>query len=652
MVTIARTTADVDMLLRGILDPHRVRPIAVVTTLFASGEPLIDVAKLERSVDGVADIALVESGDLTHQLVNGLPPDCTTFNGAVRSFPTGGEWMLRPSLARRRFSFSPTDGETVLQSVIEDLLGMAYRAGLTVASAISALHASGVVHGMVADNTRALVQLDNGGMATISAETTFAPAPLDWVIGDGGRVHGMLDPDTRRLLLDDTFANAATLWAHYPVGSVTLALVHSVERQRAVLLVHPSHPVTVSRDDLSTNPLDRVDLLLTEGDVIEVRVVRDPHGRPALRTIDLDDDETVLSAVTLTTDGQPWLRVGRALPQANTELTVTSIEQFLETVGLARDATDTAAPLDTAPLLEAGSATEPACVELVGVERANVSPTTRPGPGPGLRPALATELSAHAATSAPAANATAPDPTAPTGTAPTASERRTALQSALATIDLLQGQLRTERARQRGPGDAALRAEVDQLTSLAKELVADKKRAVEDARTQRERLTSAQASLRSARRIAESTAPDSPRDRRDRFATPEEWIRHELYVQWIARFDASSRVQHPLPMSVRMGPQFAASLDPLDATQLDKALRCAMEAATGFISKMSAREVHSLRHGGGGDDAPVVRPSDGARCQRAYIEQKTPQARRLHYWSLRGGGVELSRVVTHDDVEP
>jgi hypothetical protein len=47
-----------------------------------------------------------------------------------------------------------------------------------------------------------------------------------------------------------------------------------------------------------------------------------------------------------------------------------------------------------------------------------------------------------------------------------------------------------------------------------------------------------------------------------------------------------------------------------------------------------------------------VRPSDGARCQRAYIEQKTPQARRLHYWALRGGGIELSRVVTHDDVEP
>jgi hypothetical protein len=76
-----------------------------------------------------------------------------------------------------------------------------------------------------------------------------------------------------------------------------------------------------------------------------------------------------------------------------------------------------------------------------------------------------------------------------------------------------------------------------------------------------------------------------------------------------------------------------------------------MEAVTGFINKAPAREVHSLRSGDGAADAPLVR-ADGARCLRAYVEQNTPQARRLHYWALRGGGVELSRVVMHDDVQP
>ena len=40
---------------------------------------------------------------------------------------------------------------------------------------------------------------------------------------------------------------------------------------------------------------------------------------------------------------------------------------------------------------------------------------------------------------------------------------------------------------------------------------------------------------------------------------------------------------------------------------------------------------------------------DGASAWRSYVEQKAASARRLHYWTLPGGAIELARVVLHDD---
>ena len=84
---------------------------------------------------------------------------------------------------------------------------------------------------------------------------------------------------------------------------------------------------------------------------------------------------------------------------------------------------------------------------------------------------------------------------------------------------------------------------------------------------------------------------------------------------------------------------------------MGKALKAAVEVLTGVAERNAAREVHALRTDGGGDAAQVVR-GDGAKCFRAAIEQRVASARRLHYWRLPDGSVELSRVVVHDDFKP
>ncbi len=627
MLMEAHDTDSVRELCARLRDPARRRPLAVVTTLEHSPDPLVDVTELLRAVGDVADAALVPTGPLTYVLQELLPEHLATFNGAVRSFPPGVEWLERPSLARRRFSFHTGDAARVLDGVIDDLLGMAQRAGLTVTSAVSTVEAEGVVHSILAGGERAMVALDGGGIATVSGET-FAPAPLGWVITEGMRVRGHLDSRSRRLEPAREIAEADALWGRFPECSVTLALVHRVERQRAVLMVHPEHPVTVMRPDLSTNTHDRVDLLLTEGDVIEVRVTRDAQGRRALRTVDLDDDEPVLDAVPLMVGGPPWLRAGRTLVEAHDEIESASIDSLLSAPADSRavEAADAALTGSTAP-----------------TSAANAPAVPRPGPGV----VHVTELAPASSTMLEPAPGAAADPAASLS----AGGRRTALQSALATIEQLRGELRVERERRDTATVEALQRELAATRAALASVRADQARWQRRAADELERVKATQASLRDARRRPSEPASQSPRDRRPWFDDADSWVRHELYLQWVERLAPASRAEHPLPSPVLLGPEFAASLEQLDDRQLPKALRCAMEAVTHVIRSVSSRQVHPLRSGDGGDDKPVVR-DDGARCLRAYVEQNTPQARRLHYWVLPGGEVKLSRVVAHDDVQP
>ena len=136
------------------------------------------------------------------------------------------------------------------------------------------------------------------------------------------------------------------------------------------------------------------------------------------------------------------------------------------------------------------------------------------------------------------------------------------------------------------------------------------------------------------------------------FVTDEERLRHDVYLAWAKNVPACDKARLQLPAGWTAGPQFAASLYGFtEPGVVGKALKAAVEVLTGVAERNAAREVHALRTDGGGDAAQVVR-GDGAKCFRAAIEQRVASARRLHYWRLPDGSVELSRVVVHDDFKP
>lgn len=612
------TTADVDGLIAGICDSARTRPWCVISTPFDSPAPRFDIAEIERQVGDLCAIFLLPTGDLSRRLSAALPEHTDAYGGAARSFPPGDEWVGNPRLTQLRWIPIPSQAEAATDRVIGDLFTMAYQAGLTVAGTTEARTVAGVVKSIVA-GTRAMVQLDSGEFATIVHELTFPEVPLNWVIVPGQRVSGAFDPETKRLNPHEAGVTPDRLLDWYPNEDVTLALVLSTDRQRATLAVHPSVPITVERGELSSNPRDRADLLLTPGDVVAVRVIRNHQGRVGLRTRDIDDDEPIMPAPSVFEGGDPWLRAQRVLSTPDDELSIVTLEDFLASNSLF-----------------AGVSDESATSARVSSDGRIEAPTTASGPqparpGPGPRPAMISK------------QASEPDLVAP------ANSGTSALKSALGTVDALKSEVNRLQARLARLGGEHVLEELQSVRQVLGESLRERDAARERAASLDLSRRETQALLRQAR---SAKGPETgPLARRGRFAQDEDWVRHEIYLAWIERLDAADRDRYPLPEEYRLGPAFAGSLEGMDVGQLQKIFRAVVDVLTGYVRELTSRNVHPLREGTGASAATVTR-SDGAVCFRAYIEQNTPSARRLHYWQTPSQPLELSRVVLHDDMNP
>jgi hypothetical protein len=129
------------------------------------------------------------------------------------------------------------------------------------------------------------------------------------------------------------------------------------------------------------------------------------------------------------------------------------------------------------------------------------------------------------------------------------------------------------------------------------------------------------------------------------FANAEDEIRHRVLVLWAEQTTPQEKADQPLP-SFAVAESFGPSVDDLTVhtpVLLDKIARAVLRVLLG-----QDRDAHKLDVNGGGR----LTREDGAVPWRSYVEQKTPSARRLHFFKLPGGGIELSRVVLHDDYTP
>lgn len=191
------------------------------------------------------------------------------------------------------------------------------------------------------------------------------------------------------------------------------------------------------------------------------------------------------------------------------------------------------------------------------------------------------------------------------------------------------------------PADVDLieaRGEAERLRSENRALAEDRRAALEELRRTKDRVRELERRLRDAR----ASVPD----RGDRTIDEERFL-GQLRASYDARYQGDDRSRYPL-RSVRLGQEFLTRVQQLDGVSSDKIIDVCADVAAGRVHEIPGRETHRLKTGEGGAPARV-RQSDGAGAWRCALQVGTPAARRLHWWELPTGGVELASVGSHDD---
>ena len=140
--------------------------------------------------------------------------------------------------------------------------------------------------------------------------------------------------------------------------------------------------------------------------------------------------------------------------------------------------------------------------------------------------------------------------------------------------------------------------------------------------------------------------------RRERFDNDIDWFNEELRRAWIGRYSPSERRDSYIldESKFTYGSKFIESLKVSvpDEDGIRKAVRAILDIVTLRENDARLHKVHPLREAEKASPEGVT-SGDDAELLRAYIEESTSQARRLHFWKITSKTFELSRVVLHDD---
>jgi hypothetical protein len=588
----------------------RRRPVVVITIPAGRSEPYIDAEEVLAQVGDLADVYLMPTGSHTWQFSEQMPEQTQVYGGAGRVYPVGHEWASNPYVSPLRFAYNEEEGERSTRALASDALRMAAAAGLIRSS--TSRHrrrVEGRVEGIPVDE-RALVKFD-GRLATVVQELTVPGVPLGQVLTVGMPVSGWFDNETQRLDIRESLRSPEESLTSYDVGDVVLAQVREVHEDRAVVLLHPEVPVTVTRDDVTANDLDDLRSLMTAGEVLPARVTA-PGPDWQLTLLDVDDDEVPVTAASLLPGGPPWLE-----PPPPEEPASSWLEEPV------RPALPTSGPtMPAAPV--------PAPTEEV----------TAPEPVPAPRPTpLLLDRSRGAgrgpATPAPAAPAPAavPAPAAPTpaaSPAPAAAPVRAEVAALRAEMASLEGRFRT------------LEADFHAVNTERAALVAMRQEQEGVINRLRRELQSQKAKLRKAKR------PGPTAERIPEFADREQGFRHAVETAWALRTPVAEQEARPLG-EYSIGPEFLDSLERTPGVSLPKVADVVFEIVTDRAHEIAGRDLHQLR-ASAGPTSEYVRRADGATLWRAALQVNTPQARRIHFWALPDGSHELVDVRLHDDL--
>lgn len=132
------------------------------------------------------------------------------------------------------------------------------------------------------------------------------------------------------------------------------------------------------------------------------------------------------------------------------------------------------------------------------------------------------------------------------------------------------------------------------------------------------------------------------------YADPRDQLRLELHLSYLARVPESDRSRYPWPDRYRINRSFVDSMEEqvrAGGVAREKIVDVCAEVLCGLAADNHSRAVKEWLDGRHG--RPVVR-DDGAACMRVRIQHKSSSARRLRFWRLPTGEIELDWVGVHD----
>lgn len=436
----------------------------------------------------------------------------------------------------------------------------------------------------------------------IDAAQQFGGFPLDVILEVGDVLSGDFDSSINRFFPDFGRPTESSFLDTYPDGTVVLAYVARSKASEGTMFVHPELAVVVKRADLSTSESDHVNTMYHVGDIAALRVSRNSKGGLRLTGLDVDDDDPIAEAPVLVPARGPWLTTSKmnVIEKLKAEIERQHNEQLA--VSTALEVLSKQMALDVAEL------------ESLLAERNDAG-----------------EVSV-----------------APEGNTPPVVSGRERSNAQFAEAHFRR--IMTNYQVELGKTAKRNRELADQLRS-ARDGQASAK---EQADSYKGQLSKARQDLQEALKQAKADSGESTiTSRRARFDVAEEWIVEEIRRFWLAAYKPADRRQFPLDRQPwRVLPSFAATFEALDEDAKFKAVKTVTYIVTGRNAIEHIIEDHALREGDESSRPEVVRAADGAACRRAYIESHIAQARRLHYWKLRDGSIELSRVGLHDDFTP
>jgi len=439
------------------------------------------------------------------------------------------------------------------------------------------------------DQSRAVVEFSDGSRSTIRQELSFPNIPFDWMFKIGDKISGLNDVGSASFVPTFRFTKASELLAEYELEKLIPVLVTKVERKRATCCLFPGIEIEITLPEISGNELDLVSDFLVSGDVLAMRLYKNAQGKISLRMNDIDDDETCVQAVSILDSGEPWLIEGRDVPKGS--------QPESQPVPHVTVATSIAQYLDS-PEIE----------------------VSIPKPKPGSYS----------------------PPVTPIPSKPMTGKERSDLEF----------EIKVHKDR-----IVFLTGSIEALGNERDGLSAELSRALNDLAGKRDEITQLKQTATSLRRAGakQQVNKSTVLSRRDRFSSDSDWFNEELRRVWISTYSPTERVErYPLdPEKLDYGSRFFESLKITQCTDNDlkKVLRCALDIVTGRESVDARHQVHPIRNGAGASSQDIV-AEDGSIALRAYVEEKTAAAKRLHYWVSPSKRITLERVVIHDDFKP